>query len=78
MASEDCGGCRGEGAHRKYCEAVVGPVAQIYGRWAQQVEGIGDSCGMPEAANMLWSAAGYLSERAEVETGRYLQRQRDD
>lgn len=59
-----CGGCTYEGAHRRWCPAVVGVVAARRARMAGQVDALADSCGVPEAASHLWAAASVL--RAEA------------
>lgn len=64
--TNDCGGCRGQGAHKRWCEAVVGRSAALMGRYAEQADSLGDNVGPNEmgAANHLWIAAGMLRTRA--------------
>lgn len=62
-----CGGCEGEGAHWRWCPAIVGPSASITGQWAQQAENLADGVGANsfEAANLLYAAASRLRALAE-------------
>lgn len=62
----DCGGCRGLGAHRRWCPVAVGRSAAFIGRLSQQAESLGDTVGPNEygAANHLWAAAALLREKA--------------
>jgi hypothetical protein len=64
--ANDCGGCAGKGAHRRYCPWVVGANASIMGGWADRAESLGDSVGPNEmgAANHLWAAASLLRKGA--------------
>jgi len=62
----DCGGCRGLGAHRRWCEVSVGWSAARLGTWSEQAEDLGDMVG-PNcmlAANALYRAAGLLHDQA--------------
>lgn len=57
-----CGGCKGQGAHRRHC-----PRHPSYHPWiplADRAESIGDSIGVPELANRAWQLAGAI--RAEM------------
>ena len=62
----DCGGCAGLGAHRRWCEAVVGPTAARLGALAEQADDMGDRVGPldPDACNRLWTVAGELRAKA--------------
>jgi hypothetical protein len=64
--ANDCGGCAGKGAHRRYCPWVVGANASIMGRYAERAASLGDSVGPNEmgAANHLWAAAALLRKAA--------------
>lgn len=55
----DCGGCRGEGSHRRWCPEVVGHEAARLGRLAEEAESLGDRIGSndPSAANRLYEMA---------------------
>ena len=72
----NCGGCAGKGAHRRYCPEVVGRHASIMGGWAERAESLGDSVGSNEmgASNHLWAAASLLRKAA---TERALEFQRE-
>lgn len=58
----NCGGCDGQGAHKRWCAAVVGLPASIYGPMAEQLESMGDRVGPNnhELANRLWSLSGAM------------------
>lgn len=60
--SQDCGGCEGKGAHRRWCPASVGHSASVFGQAAEEAEALGDRVGSNEmgAANLLYSASGRL------------------
>lgn len=62
-----CGGCEGKGAHWRWCPRIVGQAASWIGQYAQQAEDLADSVGAnePDAANMLYGAAGRLRALAE-------------
>lgn len=62
----NCGGCEGKGAHRRWCPEVVGRSASLMGRYAQQANNLGDSVGPNEmgAANLLWQASELLRRHA--------------
>jgi hypothetical protein len=62
----DCGGCKGEGAHKRWCPWIVGAAASRLGRQAEQAEALGDSVGpnCMGASNALYAAASQL--RAEA------------
>lgn len=76
MTRRECGGCSGQGAHRRWCEVVVGPHAAYFGRLAEQAESLGDSVGPNEmgAANQLWGAASLLRAAANQRAKEYAQR----
>lgn len=78
--ADECGGCRGIGAHRKWCENSVGRSAHMLGRWSQQAESLGDSVGPNEmgAANHLWAAAGLLREAAKKRAEEWRAREDQD
>lgn len=61
-----CGGCRGEGSHRRWCREAVGPRGALLGPLGQRVEGIADEVGGndPGVANRLYVIAGDLLSRA--------------
>ena len=73
----DCGGCNNQGAHRRWCRAVVGFAAYRLGTQAQQAENLADSVGSncPEAANALYAAAHILTERAHIRASEHKNRQ---
>ena len=52
------------GAHRRWCEEVVGRSAAKLGQYAERLESMGDSVGEPEAANVMWHAAGQVRSMA--------------
>jgi hypothetical protein len=62
----DCGGCQGLGAHRRWCPANVGFHASVLGRWSQEADDLADAVGSnePAAANHLYVAAAVLRARA--------------
>lgn len=41
----NCGGCRGEGSHRRWCRAKVGLSASIYGPMSEELKRMGDRVG---------------------------------
>lgn len=58
--ADRCGGCKGEGAHRRNC-----PRHPTYHPWkplADRAESVGDSIGVPELANQAWALAGAIRE----------------
>jgi hypothetical protein len=63
---DECGGCLGIGAHKRWCEIHVGRSAAFYGRLSEAAEALGDRIGGndPGAANHCYAAAGMLKERA--------------
>lgn len=67
MGRKYCGGCEGEGAHWRWCPAVVGRHANVLGVLSDEAEALGDRVGANQtgAANHLWVAAGLLREAAE-------------
>lgn len=73
-----CGGCRGMGAHRRWCVRVVGLSASIRGRQAEMAENLADSVGSnnPAASNHLYAASGLLRAQAE-QAKRVFQRQHE-
>lgn len=52
-----CGGCQGQGAHRRWCRQVVGLGASVYGPMSEQLESMGDTVGPNnmELSNRLWA-----------------------
>lgn len=62
----DCGGCAGLGAHKRWCPWVVGRHASIMGRWSEAADSLADSVGSNHtgAANHLYAAAALLREGA--------------
>lgn len=58
----DCGGCQGNGAHKRWCEHAVGHSAAMYGRLSEEAEALGDRIGSndPRSANLLYAASGRL------------------
>lgn len=76
MTARDCGGCRGEGSHRRWCEVAVGPHAAYLGRLAERAESLGDSIGPNEmgAANHVWMAAALLRAAAQQRATEYSER----
>lgn len=54
-----CGGCRGEGSHRRWCKEKVGLMASIYGPRSEQLQEVADLVGSnnPGLANQLYTAA---------------------
>jgi len=63
----NCGGCRGEGSHRRWCRAKVGLSASIYGPMAEELESMGDAVGPNnmELSNRLWALSGAMREWAK-------------
>lgn len=63
----NCGGCQGLGAHRRWCPAVVGLPASIWGRMGEQLEDLGDRIGSNEfaASNHCYAAAGLMKAKAK-------------
>ncbi len=68
-----CGGCRGQGAHNRWCETQVGRSAQMFGRWSELCQELADSIGSHNmgAANRLYAAAGDLLAQAEEARDRF-------
>jgi hypothetical protein len=64
VARSSCGGCRGQGAHRRWCPAVVGISAWKRGEDAARAGALGSGCNVPAAANHLWAAAAILTAEA--------------
>lgn len=73
----DCGGCRGEGAHWRWCEKVVGRAAWLLGQLSQQCEDLGDRIGSndPGAANHCYTASGLLRTRATEAKAAHMERE---
>lgn len=65
--ARDCGGCRGEGAHWRWCPQVVGFAASQYGQMSEQAEDLGDRIGAndPVLANRAYALAGGLKRKAQ-------------
>lgn len=60
-----CGGCRGLGAHIRWCPVRVGHIAARLGEESEKAESIGDNLSVsPEHANMAWALAASLREAA--------------
>lgn len=76
--TEQCGGCRGLGAHQKYCPRH--PNYHPWRRLADQAEHIGDTIGSndPAIANAAYSLSGRIRAAMEQHpytrmiAGRYL------
>lgn len=66
MVDQTCGGCRGEGAHKRWCSTVVGVHASMRGRWSERAEALADEVGGndPGAANVLYQLAGEFKDEA--------------
>jgi len=64
-----CGGCTGMGAHKRWCEKVVGWHARRLGIQSERAEALADEIGasVPSAANACYWAASRLSEEARKE-----------
>lgn len=62
----DCGGCRGEGAHKRWCSKVVGVQAYQRGTWAERLESLADEIGSNDmgAANKLYNLSGQFRTQA--------------
>lgn len=62
-----CGGCQGLGNHKRWCEAVHGPMAAQRGRWAYQLGNLADEIGgnEPGLANILYREASNMTHMAE-------------
>lgn len=58
-AAEPCGGCQGLGRHKRWCHAVVGRAASVYGPMSERVEAMGDTVGSnnPGLANRYYDLA---------------------
>lgn len=58
-SSRLCAGCKGKGAHWRWCSRVVGPRAAIVGPLSEEAEGLGDRIGAnaPAAANACYAAS---------------------
>lgn len=67
MRRLDCGGCRGLGAHVRWCPAVVGLSASVRGRQAEGAESLADSVGSNNviASNLLYQASALLRADAQ-------------
>jgi len=66
-ALKDCGGCAGQGAHRRWCPYAVGEQAAYWGQMSVTAEALGDRIGPNDtgAANMAWQLAAILRANAE-------------
>jgi hypothetical protein len=67
MSADGCGGCAGLGAHRRWCEAVVGRAASRFGPMSERVESMGDEIGgnNPGMANRCYELAARLRAWAD-------------
>lgn len=70
-----CGGCSGEGRHRRWCPNVVGPKAMILGESAERAEELGDRIGANDVrgANSAYALAGYLRDQARTHGALYME-----
>jgi hypothetical protein len=68
LVDHGCEGCRGQGPHRRWCSAVVGPSASYLGVLSQDAEVLADQIGtdVPDAAQACYLAALLLRDRAIV------------
>jgi hypothetical protein len=68
----DCGGCRGEGSHKRWCLKKVGYRASRIGTVGEDLEDIGDLIGAsnPLLANRCYGMARELLIQAGVEANR--------
>jgi len=68
IPDQDCGGCQGLGAHKRWCVTVVGKAASMLGPWGDQMEEWGDRIGgiphSQDTANMLYWFATVMEVRA--------------
>lgn len=71
-----CGGCKGQGAHWRWCPEVVGAAASWFGQYAEQAEDLADRVGAnePEAANLMYAAGGRLRALAHRRMHEYQTR----
>lgn len=76
MRRSDCGGCRGDGRHWRWCPWVVGASASTQGQLAEAAEQMGDRIGAnnPGAANHCYAASGLLREEANALAAEYMAR----
>lgn len=63
--AEGCGGCRGLGAHRRWCPTVVGTTAARVGQLGDDLDDLGDIL-PPALANAAWALAAQLRDHAET------------
>lgn len=68
MSELDCGGCRNQGAHRRWCRTQVGYLPSILGPLSEQIEGAGDTIGSNDTglANQLYAASAGLRAYANA------------
>lgn len=73
--SEYCGGCAGEGRHRRWCPWVVGARASRYGEMAAQADALADQIGgnEPDLANIAYDLAGRLRGIAIQRATEYIE-----
>lgn len=78
--AKTCGGCQGVGAHRRWCRAVVGLSASIYGPMSEQLGSMGDTVGPnnKDLANRLWALSGDMREWAKSQVTPVGRRERSD
>lgn len=69
-----CGGCKGMGRHTRWCTAVVGTMASLLGRMAEEADSMGDQIGPNNmrASNMAWQLAAVLREDAMARAAEYM------
>jgi hypothetical protein len=65
----ECGGCRGEGAHVRWCVNVVGHRANWIGTASDRLEYLGDLIGSsdPALSNRCYALGEELMKRATAE-----------
>lgn len=57
-----CGGCEGQGSHKRWCPENVGPTASRLGHWSERAEVLADEVGANDfgASNHLYAASALL------------------
>jgi len=73
MVDRECGGCKGLGAHIRWCPTQVGYTAKYLGPGSEMIENLADTVGGndPGLANILYHAAGELKQYALMRAERF-------